>query len=76
MVSEGALFHSLREILRDLKSLKVDFALVGGLAVAFRAVERATKDIDLAVAVKDDVQAEQVVLALRQAKLSNKSCKW
>lgn len=38
-----------------------DFALVGGLAVSARVEPRFTRDIDLAVAVRDDVDAEALV---------------
>jgi predicted nucleotidyltransferase len=40
-------------------------ALVGGLAVSARAEPRLTRDIDLAVSVASDVEAEALVLALR-----------
>lgn len=43
------------------------FALVGGLAVSFRAEVRFTRDIDLAVVVKDDHDLEELVFALRSA---------
>jgi hypothetical protein len=42
-----------------------NFALVGGLAVSARAEPRFTRDIDLAVAVEDDMEAERVVFALQ-----------
>jgi len=48
-----------------LRSLGVEFALVGGLAVSVRAEPRFTRDADLAVAVADDAAAEALVLALR-----------
>ncbi len=35
--------------------------MVGGIAVSFRSIERTTKDFDIAVAVKDDAEAESVV---------------
>jgi len=41
------------------------FALVGGLAVSVRAEVRFTRDVDLAVAVDDDIEAESLVYALR-----------
>ncbi|MGI8938398.1 MAG: nucleotidyl transferase AbiEii/AbiGii toxin family protein [Iamia sp.] len=43
------------------------WALVGGLAVALRANPRLTRDVDVAVSVADDVDAESVVLAMVQA---------
>lgn len=42
------------------------FALVGGLAVSMRSEPRFTKDVDLAVSVADDADAEQVVHSLLQ----------
>jgi predicted nucleotidyltransferase len=43
------------------------WALVGGLAVSVRAEPRFTRDVDLAVAVEDDSQAEALVGDLRRA---------
>ncbi|MGE0145181.1 MAG: nucleotidyl transferase AbiEii/AbiGii toxin family protein [Planctomycetota bacterium] len=42
-------------------------AIVGGVAVSIRARERFTKDIDFAVAVESDSQAEALGLAVQQA---------
>jgi predicted nucleotidyltransferase len=42
-------------------------ALVGGLAVGARTEPRFTRDVDVAVAVPSDVEAELYVLSLRQA---------
>lgn len=42
------------------------WALVGGLAVSVRTEPRFTRDIDIAVAVADDAQAEALVLTLQQ----------
>lgn len=41
-----------------------DFAVVGGIAVSFRSIERTTKDLDLAVLVADDSEAEAIVQSL------------
>jgi hypothetical protein len=41
------------------------FALVGGLAVSVRAEVRFTRDVDLAVAVDNDTEAESFVYALK-----------
>lgn len=43
------------------------FALVGGLAVSFRAEVRFTRDVDLAVIVQDDADFESLVFSLRGA---------
>lgn len=39
----------------------VRFAVVGGIAVSFRSVVRTTNDLDLAVVVADDAEAESIV---------------
>ena len=43
------------------------FAVVGGIAVSFRTVERFTKDVDIAIAVENDVEAERAVRAISQS---------
>jgi hypothetical protein len=43
------------------------FALVGGLAVSARVEPRFTRDIDLAVVVTDDAEAEKLVARLRRS---------
>jgi hypothetical protein len=52
---------ALRRAVADLNALKIRWALVGGLAVSVRAVPRFTKDLDFAVAVAGDDEAEDVV---------------
>lgn len=52
---------ALRGIVTALERGGKRFALVGGLAVSARAEPRFTRDIDLAVAVVDDVEAEGLV---------------
>ncbi|MBK8256914.1 MAG: nucleotidyl transferase AbiEii/AbiGii toxin family protein [Polyangiaceae bacterium] len=56
---------TLADIARTLRELGRPFALVGGLAVSFRAEVRFTRDIDLAVAVQSDADFESLVFALR-----------
>jgi len=53
-----------RRIQQDLDESGVSFALVGALAVSVRAEPRFTRDIDLALAVTDDRQAESVIFTL------------
>jgi hypothetical protein len=48
----------LRQAAADLDVIGARWAVIGGLAVAFRAEPRFTKDVDLAVAVADDQEAE------------------
>lgn len=47
-----------------MSELGLPFALVGGLAVAARAEPRFTRDVDLAVAIASDRDAEQLVRQL------------
>jgi hypothetical protein len=56
---------ALRRAVADLNALKIQWALVGGLAISVRAVPRFTKDLDFAVAVAGDPEAEDVVHRLR-----------
>lgn len=55
---------ALRAIATDLQELGRRFALVGGFAVSSRAEPRTTRDVDLAVVVQDDQDAEALVFAL------------
>jgi predicted nucleotidyltransferase len=47
-----------------LAACRARFALVGGLAVSVRAESRFTRDVDLAVAVASDAEAEALLGAL------------
>ena len=61
MASEGRLTRLARVVQRardDLDRLGLKWALIGGLAVAVRAEPRFTRDVDLAVTVADDREAE------------------
>jgi predicted nucleotidyltransferase len=49
----------------DLTAAGARFAVVGGLAVSARTEPRFTRDVDLAVAVADDLEAEALVQDLR-----------
>ncbi len=60
MTLEELELHSRRAI-ELLTNLGVRFAVVGGMAVSFRAIERLTKDLDLAIAVEDDPGAQMIV---------------
>ncbi len=55
----------LRQAAEDLDAIGARWAVIGGLAVAFRAEPRFTKDVDLAVAVVDDEEAEGIVNRLQ-----------
>ncbi len=64
-MSLGNLEESAREVAAWLSSHSVQYALIGGIAVSFRTIERTTKDIDFAVAVRTDSDAESVIRGLR-----------
>jgi hypothetical protein len=55
----------LKQATADLDAIGARWAIIGGLAVAFRAEPRFTKDVDLAVAVADDREAEDLVNRLQ-----------
>lgn len=54
-------------VTQHLRGIGVEFALVGGIAVSLRTIERFTKDVDFAISVKEDREAEAIVESLRQA---------
>ena len=58
---------ALADITQNLVDMGRPFALVGGLAVSFRAEVRFTRDVDLAVVVKDDADFEGLVFELRSS---------
>jgi predicted nucleotidyltransferase len=60
-----ALADAIRRVTIDLQDFERRFALIGGLAVSVRAEPRFTRDIDLAVAVTDDKDAEKLVSQLQ-----------
>ncbi len=49
----------------SLKKAGVRFAVVGGMAVSYRTIERFTKDVDIAIAVENDSEAEMVVQTIK-----------
>lgn len=55
---------ALREAATTLRAVDARFALVGGLAVSVRGEVRFTQDVDLAVAVQSDEEAEALVRRL------------
>jgi len=58
------LAEALREIVTHLTEDGVEFAVVGGLAASAQGEARFTRDIDLAVSVVDDEQAETLLFRL------------
>jgi predicted nucleotidyltransferase len=57
--------RALQRIVSELSSVGRSVALVGGLAVSARAEPRTTRDVDLAVSVAGDEDAEQLVFHLQ-----------
>ena len=64
-MSESPLTELFIRLEVDLRAIGTQWALVGGLAVSVRAEPRTTRDIDVAISVADDREAEQVVQLLR-----------
>lgn len=60
------LARALTRLVTDLTELEARFALVGAFAVSARGAPRFTRDLDLAVSVPGDSEAEALVLALRR----------
>jgi hypothetical protein len=54
-----------RRLPRDLRAVGAKWALVGGLAVSAHAGGRATTDVDVAVTVADETEADRLVLGLQ-----------
>lgn len=57
---------ALVSIQSDLDQIGVGWALVGGFAVSLLANPRQTRDIDVAVAVRSDTEAQGVIRKLRE----------
>jgi predicted nucleotidyltransferase len=55
---------ALAQIVAELARLERSFALVGGLGVSVRGEVRFTRDVDLALRVRDDVDAEDLAREL------------
>ncbi|HEX5716079.1 MAG TPA: nucleotidyl transferase AbiEii/AbiGii toxin family protein [Thermoanaerobaculia bacterium] len=55
-----ALEQALIRLSGDLRALGVRWALVGGMAVSFRAEPRTTQDVDVTIAVSGDQEAERI----------------
>lgn len=55
----------LRHVVTQLREEGIGFALVGALAVAVRAVDRKTRDIDFVVAVDSNIEADKLVYAMK-----------
>ncbi|HVT44937.1 MAG TPA: nucleotidyl transferase AbiEii/AbiGii toxin family protein [Thermoanaerobaculia bacterium] len=60
-----SLESTLGRTARDLDSLSIRWALIGGLAVSVQTEPRFTRDIDLAIAASSDADAERLIRDLR-----------
>lgn len=64
VAARPALANALERTQLDLDAVGARYALVGGLAVSARAEPRLTRDVDVAVAVDRDTEAEAILQAL------------
>ncbi len=60
----NAVIAALEAVAEDLDDAGVRWALIGGFAVSARSEPRFTRDVDVAVAVGSDAEAEAVVAGL------------
>jgi predicted nucleotidyltransferase len=67
MGEPGSIEHALGAAIASLQKANRRFALLGGLAVSVRAEVRFTRDVDLAVQVDSDADAEALVFELKAA---------
>lgn len=56
---------ALRNIAHALERTGTRFAVVGGFAVSVRGEVRFTRDVDVAIAVRDDAEVEELIRELR-----------
>lgn len=56
----------LRQAAADLIDCRVNFAVIGGLAISARIEPRFTRDVDIAVATTSDSEAENLARSLMQ----------
>jgi Nucleotidyl transferase AbiEii toxin, Type IV TA system len=64
------LASTLQTVAAQLKRLGVQWSVIGGIAISTRSEPRFTRDIDIAVAVANDAQAEKLTFELIQAGLT------
>jgi predicted nucleotidyltransferase len=57
----------LARVAKRLDSLGTHWAVIGGIAVSSRSEPRFTRDIDIAVSVQSDDEAEKITLDFRQS---------
>src|SRR5688572_14083173 len=59
-------FDALRQVGAALDQLRRPWALVGGMAISARTEPRFTRDVDVAVVVASDADAERLVVSLKE----------
>lgn len=64
-MSEPRLAEALIRLEAELRAIRARWAIVGGLAVSARAEPRATRDVDVAIVVANDREAEETVARLQ-----------
>ena len=64
-MTEPEPLEALRGVVAELGRLAKRFAVVGGFGVSLRAEVRFTRDVDVAVDVRDDAEVEALVRELR-----------
>lgn len=64
-MTDSNLVSALSGFVKILEKNKINYCLIGGLAVIVRAAERTTKDIDFAISVSSDKEAEEIVRTIR-----------
>lgn len=55
------IYRTLAQFELDSRNLQLGWALLGGLAVSARSEPRTTRDVDVAIAVENDKEAEEIV---------------
>jgi predicted nucleotidyltransferase len=60
-MAEVSLLEFARRTVAALRTLEADFAVVGGFAVSVRTEPRFTRDLDLAISLTSDAEAEALV---------------
>ncbi len=60
----------LAHVAKRLDSLGTHWAVIGGIAVSSRSEPRFTRDIDIAISVQSDDEAEKITLDFRQSGMS------
>ena len=61
------LAETLSDLVDQLRHEGVDFAVIGGLAASARGEARFTRDVDIAVSVVRDAEAERLIFKLSEA---------